>query len=185
MVQLLFPCGGWVQSGSHARAGGSSVSFLQRVPLTRMNVACWEPMGSGPLSCSGVVPHHHPWPDAPSPPAPCNRPGCQRHWRPLHPGQRTAEPESSVIRNHCRRSRPALAGFAYRRKHNLRQLFAVCGTAVVVRVVQQGCSARGGQLLPDSSAASGCGATTQLMHWSPAKPARANRSASAASVSSS
>ena len=36
----LVPCGGWVQSGSHAPGRRSSVSFAARAAHAGMNVAC-------------------------------------------------------------------------------------------------------------------------------------------------
>ena len=62
----------------------------------------------------------------------CQRPGAR------FTGQRTAEPESIRHQEPLQTFRPALAGFAYRRKHNLRQLFAVAVQLLSFQVVQQG-----------------------------------------------
>ncbi len=158
MVQLLFLVVVGYSPGSHAPGRRSSVSFCSACRSRQDERGLLKTMGSGPLSCSGVVPHHHRGQMLRHPPAPCNRPGLPAPWRPLHgtadcgtrihPSSGATADVPSSARRVCV---PA--------KTQSPSVVRGCSTAVVVPGCSAGCSARGGQLLPDSPAASGCGAT--------------------------
>lgn len=136
MVQLLFLVVVGYSPGFHAPCRRSSVSFCSACRSRQDERGLLKTMGSGPLSCFGVVPHHHRGQMLRHLPSRITGQDSQRpvgHFT----RQRTAEPESVRHQEPLQTFSPALAGFTDRRKHNLRYLFAVAVQLALLLFVQQ------------------------------------------------